>query len=183
MAQYDTPRLAIEPLSPSHTGGLFAALDDPAVHRFLAHRDVTTPDALATRIAQLAAGPPPSHTGEQWWNFAVMLRADRTVIGRLEATTYGDWGEIAYVFGARWWGHGLASEATGWLLGHLARHGVTELWAAVHAANQPSQRLLTRLGFAAVAAPARPLASFDPGDVVFVWRLALHEPPPSTPRQ
>jgi RimJ/RimL family protein N-acetyltransferase len=107
---------------------------------------------------------------ERWWNFAVLLRADRTIIGRLEATTYGDWGEIAYVFGPRWWGQGLASEATRWLIRHLALHGVAELWAAVHPANEPSKRLLTRIGFTAAGEPTRPVASFDPGDVAFVWR-------------
>jgi RimJ/RimL family protein N-acetyltransferase len=170
-----TERLAIEPLVPSHTSGLFAALDDPAVHRYLPRPDVTTPDALRARIQRLASGPPPP-TAERWWNFAVLLRADRTVIGRLEATTCGDWGEIAYVFGPRWWGHGLAAEATRWLVGHLVEHGIPELWAAVHPANQRSQRLLTRLGFAAVVAPARPLASFDPGDAVFVRQPAPHGP-------
>lgn len=175
-APHATERLAIEPLAPLHTGGLFAALDDPAVHRYLPRPDVTTPDALRARIERLAAGPPPptagplSPTGERWWNFAVLLRADHTIIGRLEATTYGDWGEVAYVFGPRWWGQGLAAEATRWLLGHLAAHGVRELWAAVHPANQPSQKLLTRVGFAAVDELSRPLASFDPGDLAFVRR-------------
>jgi RimJ/RimL family protein N-acetyltransferase len=91
------------------------------------------------------------------------------VIGRLEATTYGDWGEIAYVFGPRWWRQGLASEATAWLVRHLADRGAAELWAAVHPGNTASQRLLARLGFHR-ATPARPLASFDPGDEAFVRR-------------
>jgi RimJ/RimL family protein N-acetyltransferase len=90
-------------------------------------------------------------------------------IGRLEATTHRDWGEIAYVFGPRWWGQGLACEATAWLVRQLADHDAPELWAAVHPANTASQRLLVRLGFHR-AAPARPLASFDPGDDAFVRR-------------
>ncbi len=72
------------------------------------------------------------------------------------------------MFGPRWWGHGLAAEATRWLLGHLAEHRVSELWAAVHPANQPSQRLVTRLGFVAVRELSRPVASFDPGDIALV---------------
>jgi hypothetical protein len=36
------------------------------------------------------------------------------VIGRLEATSYGDWGEIAYLLGEAWWGKGLAFEVMGW---------------------------------------------------------------------
>ena len=36
--------------------------------------------------------------------------------------------------------------------------------------NDPSKRLLARLGFLAVAEPSRPVASFDPGDTAFAWR-------------
>ena len=165
---FATDRLAIEPLAPGHADGLFAALADPAVHRYLPQPEATTLEAVRARIEHLVAAEP--DPGERWWNFAVLLRTERTVIGRLEATTYGDWGEIAYVFGPRWWGAGLASEATRWLVEHLAAHGVAEQWAAVHPANLPSQRLLARIGFSRVERPARPLASFDAGDLVFVGR-------------
>jgi RimJ/RimL family protein N-acetyltransferase len=169
-AAFATARLVLEPLADSHAAGLHAALDDPAVSRFLLHPEVTTLEALRARIAELVAGPPSSRPGERWWNFAVMMGAERTIIGRVEATTYGDWGEIAYVFGPRWWGHGLATEATRWLIDHLGAQGVVELWAAVHPANEPSRRLCARLGFLPVDQPARPIASFDPGDSVFVRR-------------
>jgi len=168
-APVTTARLVIEPLAPAHAAGLQAALDHPDVGRFLGAPDVTTLDALHARIERVTVGPPPSRPCERWWNFAVRLAADRTIIGRIEATTYGTWGEIGYVFGPRWWGQGLAGEATAWLIDQLAAHGVTELWAAVQPANHPSSRLLARMGFAP-AAPARDLASFAPGDAVFVRR-------------
>jgi len=169
-ASFATPRLLIEPLAASHAAGLHAALDHPDVGQFLSAPDVTTLDALHARIERVTAGPPPSRPGERWWNFAARLAADGVIIGRVEATTYGAWGEIAYVFGPRWWGKGLAAEATAWLVHHLAAHGVVELWAAVQPANQRSHRLLLRSGFVAIDAPARPLASFDPGDAVFARR-------------
>ena len=167
-AAFATPRLTIEPLAALHAAGLHAALDHPDVSRFLPGPDVTTLDALLARIERVTAGPPSSHPNQRWWNFAVRLAADRTIIGRLEATTYGAWGEIAYVFGPRWWGQGLASEATAWLVHHLATQGVAELWAAVHRANTRSKRLLLRSGFVAIHEPTRPLSSFDPGDAVFM---------------
>jgi RimJ/RimL family protein N-acetyltransferase len=166
---FTTPRLVIEPLSAIHAEGLHAALAHPDVERFLHGPSPTTLDAMRARIAHLLAGPPPGLAGERWWNFAVRLGTEHTVIGQLEATTYGDWAEIAYVFGPQWWGQGLASEATAWLVRHLADRGAPELWAAVHPANAASQRLLLRLGFDR-AAPARPLASLDPGDDTFVRR-------------
>jgi RimJ/RimL family protein N-acetyltransferase len=153
-----------------HAADLHAALDHRDVHRYLPAPDVTTLEALRARIERLASGPSPAPDGERWWNFAVRLRTERTVIGRLEATTYGDWGEIAYVFDPHWWGQGLASEATAWLAHHLADHGAAELWAAVHPDNAASQRLLLRLGFTPADPPARPLASFDRGDRAFVRR-------------
>jgi RimJ/RimL family protein N-acetyltransferase len=169
---FATARLTVEPLAPSHAAQLHAAIAHPEVGRFLAGRAITALDALdaldalRARIDRLAAGSP--HPGERWWNFAVRLRADRTIIGQLEATSYGDWGEIAYLFGPRWWGQGLASEATRWLVRHLAAAGSHELWAAVHPDNERSKRLLARVGFLPATAPVRPLASFDPGDAVFV---------------
>ena len=47
--------------------------------------------------------------------------------------------------------------------------------------NDPSKRLLARLGFLAVAEPSRPVASFDPGDTAFVWRRPKKGPPPGPP--
>jgi RimJ/RimL family protein N-acetyltransferase len=168
---FTTARLTIEPLGPSHVIGLHAALDHPDVGRFIGGPDVTTPEALLARIAHVTAGPSSPRAHERWWNFAVMLRADHTIIGRLEATTYGDWGEIAYVFGPRWWGQGLASESTRWLVRHLVERGIDELWAAVDPDNAPSQRMLSRIGFARADEPERPLGSFAGGDDLFVWRF------------
>jgi RimJ/RimL family protein N-acetyltransferase len=170
MTGFATDRLEIEPLAVEHAVQLHAAFDHPEVERFLHGTHVTTLDAMRARIVHLIAGPPPDRTGERWWNFAVWLRAERSIIGQLEATIYGDWAEIAYVFGPRWWGRGLASEATRWLVGHLTEHGIAELWAAVHPANLASRRLLARVGFTAVERADRPLGSFDPGDDVYVRR-------------
>ncbi len=108
-----TARLAIEPLVPAHAAAFHAALDHPEVWQFVNGPDVTTISAQHARIVRLADGCP--RPGERWWNFAVSLRDDGTMIGHLQATTYGTWGEIAYMFGPRWWGQGLCSEATAWL--------------------------------------------------------------------
>ena len=161
-----TPRLLIEPLAPSHAAGLYAALNHPDVSRYLTRPDVTTPEALHARLERLAAGPIRPY--ERWWNFAVRIRADDTIIGRLEATTYGDRGEIAYVFGPPWWGRGLATEATRWLVQQLAANGIVEQWATLHPDNTASRRLVTRLGFEP-APPHSQLRSYDPGDDVFRW--------------
>lgn len=163
-----TARLAIEVLSQEHVDGLFAALDDDRVGRYIGGPDVTTVDALRARIELLAAGAP-AESGETWLNWAVRLAdAERPVIGRIEATLHDGIAEIAYVFGPAWWGRGYATEATTWLVDVLAaRHDVASLWATVDPANTSSTRLLERLGFRRVEAPTPSLLSYDPGDDVF----------------
>ena len=165
-----TERLLIEPLSPEHARDLFAALDDPRVGTYIGGPDVTTLDALERRIAALVAGPPDDHPEDRWLNWVVRRTGDGAAVGRLEATTYPDgWAEVAYVFGPAFWGAGYATEGAAWMAAHLAaEYGIDELWAAVHPDNAASIRLLDRLGFVArPAPPARPLGSYDDGDLVF----------------
>lgn len=164
-----TERLALEPLDHDHADGLVAALRDPSVARFLGGPDVTTIEALHARIDGLHAGPRP---GEVWWSFAVRRRADGVIVGRIEATSYGAWAEVAYLIGPAYQRRGFATEATGWLLAQLAAAGVREAWATIHPDNAGSRGVLARLGFTACAEWSRPLGSYDPGDEVFVRRLS-----------
>ena len=161
-----TARLTIETLDLDHAPGLFAALDDGRVGRYIGGPDVTTRDALVDRIALLRRGAPVD-SGETWLNWAVCLTDE--VIGRIEATLHDGIAEIAYVFGPTWWGHGFATEATGWLLGELrTTHDVSEFWATVDPDNDPSRRVLERLGFELTPLPGHPaIHSFDEGDLVF----------------
>jgi RimJ/RimL family protein N-acetyltransferase len=162
-----TARLLIEPVAQRHADGLFAALDNRLVGRHIGGPDVTTIDELRNVIARRQAGCPKQYRPERWWNWTVSLAATGEVIGRLEATTYGTWGEIAYVFGPSTWGHGYAAEGVQWMIEHLRANGMTELWAAVHPDNGASRRLLERVGFEQTATPGRNLGSYDPGDLVF----------------
>lgn len=166
VVRWTTDRLAIEALASRHAAGLLAALDHPDVGRYIGGPDVTTLTALHDRIRFLAAGPPPERT-ETWHNFAVIRLDAGTVIGRLEATGHHTWAEIAYVFGPAHGGRGYATEATAWLIRHLATLGVTELYAAIHPDNAPSLRLVERLGLQPCSPTRRPLTSYDPGDLVY----------------
>ncbi len=167
----DTERLTIEALAVRHAAGLFVALDDERVGRFIGGPDVTSVEALVARIERVSAGPGPEWD-EQWLNWAVLL--DGVVIGRIEATLRHGVGqpgiaEIAYVFGPAWWGRGFATEATAWMIDHLASaHSVIQCWATVDPSNTASIDLLERLGFATAELPEFGLESFDEGDLVFV---------------
>ena len=159
-----TARLVIEPIDQQHAAGLFAALDDERVGRFIGGPDVTTLDALRDRIAALHAGPP-AERDERWYNAAVL--ADGVVVGRVEATVHHGIAEIAYVFGPAHWGNGYAAEATAWLLDALRDDGITTFWAAVVPENQASIALLERLGFIRADASDVTLFSFDDGDLTY----------------
>ncbi len=168
-----TDRLLIESLSLDHVEELFAALDDPAVGRYLGGSHPATVEQLHARIVRQLAGAPSASTPERWWNWVVRLRDTGDVIGRLEATSFGDWAEVAYIFGPTWGGQGLATEATRWMVDHLAAGGTAEFWAAIHAENLPSRRLAERLGFQLAASTDREIGSYDSMcDVLYVRRVA-----------
>jgi RimJ/RimL family protein N-acetyltransferase len=165
--------LYFEPLSPAHAADLFPILTTPSVLAFI---DLTgeppTLEELRTEYAARARGPVKLTTpAETWFNMAVYLKADSSrAIGRLEATRYGEWGEIAYLLGEAWWGKGLAFEAMHWWHDYLeAIAPLTQWWATVHSANQRSIRLLNRLKYEEVEPSRRPkLQSYDLGDLCFV---------------
>lgn len=162
-----TERLTITTICAGDAAELHSALDHPEVGRFLGGPDVTTVIALRDRIGRLLAGPGPEDSASAWLNFVV--RRNGQVIGRLEATVYDDWAEVAWVFGTPFWGQGYGREAAAWLVKYLeSQSKLTELWATVDPGNLASIAILHRLGFldATDAALRRP-ASYEPGDRVF----------------
>ena len=160
------PRLSFESLRRGHAEGLFTALDDPRVGRYIGGPDVTTMAELRARIDRLLAGS--GDDAETWLNWVVRLKG--TVIGRIEATLHDGVAEIGYVFGPRWWGRGYGSEAVAWLLSELRQQGVPEAWASVDPDNEASIRLLRRVGFEETTPGEVLLHSYVPGDRVFVRR-------------
>lgn len=169
-------RLAYEPLRADHAAALFGPLSDARAWHHIGPPDSTSVEQLAAEFARRAAGPSSETGAERWVNYAVRVIDGSVYCGRLEATVHGTWAEIAYLFGPAFWGHGLASEAVGWLRDQLRqRFGVTELWAAVRPDNERSLRLLRRMGFvermpATGAVAERALSSADDGDLLL--RLA-----------
>ena len=163
-----TERLKMAPLRHADADELLAALDDPVVGEYLGGPDVTTIDALHARIDRVRLGPPADRPDERWLNYVVRRTDDDVLVGRIEATTYGDWAEVAYVFGPAHWGNGYACEAMSWLVDDLmANRPVTQVWATVDPRNQRSRRLLERLGFTIDTEPQRRPASFEDGDLVY----------------
>lgn len=165
--------LRFERLTADHAAELFPVLNTPAVQAFIDPTNSQTVAELQAEYSARAEGPVPSNQTERWFNVAVHLSSPtEPVIGRLEATSYGGWGEIAYLFGEAWWGKGLAFEAVSWWHDYLlAAEPRTEWWATVAPENIRSIRLLKRLGYLERTSTADnpKLQSYDQGDLCFVW--------------
>lgn len=167
---WQTRRLTLSPLDISDAPGLFEALNHPEVGQFIGGPAVTTLEALRVRIQQLISGPPPGSTDQEWLDFTVhSTELDDRIIGQIQATVHEGWAEAAWVLGPEFWGQGYGTEATAWLVAHLARtHGVREVWATVDPANLRSIGLLRALGFVEQARPYRRVPeSLEEGDLVF----------------
>ena len=147
-----TPRLRLEPLVAAHADAMFPLLSDL---RLCEHLDDAPPASLAElreRCGRLETRL--STDGrEQWLNW-VLIAADSTVLGFVQATVGRNasaW--VAYELAFAHWGRGLAGEAVASMLEHLAAScGVLHFKATVEVANRRSIRLLERLGFRAADA-------------------------------
>ena len=172
--------LCFEPLTDAHADDLFAILTTPSVLAFIdPNGNSPTIEELRTEYAGRSRGSVVSATPtERWFNMAIRLKNPPfPAIGRLEATGYGAWGEVAYLLGEAWWGKGLAFEAMLWWHDYLATVAPgTEWWATVHPMNQRSIRLLKRLGYEEVDSNQCPkLQSYDLGDYCFVRPVQVKE--------
>ena len=173
--------LYFELLTPAHADRLHAILTTPSVLAFIDPNPPTL-EELGAEYAIRARGSFYSiTTAEQWFNVAICLKdSNSTAIGRLEATSYGGWGEIAYLLGEAWWGRGLAFEAMQWWHEYLEMAvPETEWWATVHPENQRSIRLLARLGYEEVLGRRPKLQSYDLGDRCFVRSINVNSTPES----
>ncbi|MFJ8631634.1 GNAT family N-acetyltransferase [Streptomyces sp. NPDC093568] len=157
-----TDRLDLVPLRVEHAREMAAVLSDPALHHFIGGVP-HTPDGLRARYERLVAGSP--EPGVSWCNWVLRPRAERCLVGTVQATiTGGDSAEIAWVVGTPWQGRGFASEAARGLVGWLGRTSVRTVVAHIHPDHHAS---------AAVAAAAGLTATDEEQDGERRWRLGL----------
>ncbi len=163
MRPVDGDGCRLEPQGARHADALFAVLSDPAIYRY-ENAPPASVQALRERLARLESRQSPDG-GEQWLNWVVWAPGDPApqdgdpaarpsmdhLAGFVQATVMPDGRAfIAYVFGSRSWGRGLATRAVSAMLVELAaHHGVRRFVADVKVDNAPSLRLLARLGFSA----------------------------------
>ena len=147
IAGFATPRLRVLPRHPDHAPDLFDWMQDPAVYDWIDLPPPAEPASLHRRLSRGAACSLPDRELELAWT--VQRLADGRFIGALDVNIAGGGvaSNVGYMFSARCWGLGLASEAVAGLCAHLDRHGITEQHATVTLGNRASCRLLERVGF------------------------------------
>ncbi|HMQ66468.1 MAG TPA: GNAT family N-acetyltransferase, partial [Arachnia sp.] len=80
--------------------------------------------------------------------WAIEVRSEAKVVGNVWLGEGGqDTHELGYVFNARYWGNGFAAEACQALIEWAFAQGTHRIVAKCNPLNQPSWRLLERLGF------------------------------------
>ncbi|ANH68094.1 GNAT family N-acetyltransferase [Mitsuaria sp. 7] len=164
-----TARLTLAPLVDADIDELAGLLWDERVYEHIGGLP-SGADLVALGLRRALAGPPAGRTSERWLNYAVRLRADRRLIGRLEATVHDGIAEVAFLLAPLHWGHGFAQEGLGWLHDELSRVAPqSPCWATTLPANVRSSRLLIACGYEEVdPATAPDLMTYDAGDRVFL---------------
>ena len=168
MRHLETPRLALEPQHAKHADEMFAVLSDPLIYRF-ENAPPASVDALRERYRRLESRRSPDDR-EQWLNWVVRLKGDGSAIGYMQATVASDaTALIGYEFNSAWWGRGLAHEAAVASLDELrAQYNVQRIGAVFKRANEPSRRLLGRLGMRVARPGEFPATHAEPDEDAMV---------------
>jgi RimJ/RimL family protein N-acetyltransferase len=143
----ETPRLRIREMSAADAPFMLALLNDPAFIRNVADRGVRTLEAARDYIA---AGPMASHAQYGFGLCLVELIEDGAPIGICGLLKRDELPEpdIGFAFLPPYRSRGYAREAADAVLAYgRDRLGLTRLLAIVNPSNEPSIRLLERLGF------------------------------------
>lgn len=86
---------------------------------------------------------------EAWLNWAVRRNSDGAYVGKLDAEVNcaNVATNVGYLFFPAYWRQGYASESVLAMTDHLARHGVSKMFAAVTLGNETSYRVLEKARF------------------------------------
>lgn len=142
-----TARLRLREVASTDAPALYAVHSDPQVMRYWSYpawTDIAQAEAKVAEIARQRAQDP-----VLVW--AVAEPADDRLIGTIALFALNQAqgrAEIGYSLASAWHGRGLASEAVAAVLGHAFDGlGLRRVEADVDPRNQPSRRLVERLGF------------------------------------
>lgn len=142
-----TERLTLSRLGPDDAQALYAYRRDPEVCRYQSFEPGALADAeeFVAKLQGYGFDVPGT-----WFQFGIRRREDGELIGDIGARFPDDdphQAEIGFTLSPAAQGRGLATEAVAGLLGHLlAECGKHRVFASVDPRNEPSVRLLERVG-------------------------------------
>jgi RimJ/RimL family protein N-acetyltransferase len=139
-----TPRLRLVPQTAADAEDLVGVLADPELYAFTGGSPLGL-SALRARLERLQRGLSPDGS-EVWGNWVVRRHPDGTAIGFVQATIGEQGGDLAWVIGTGWQGHGYAGEAAAALAAFLRAEGVAPITAHVLPEHVASQRVAARAG-------------------------------------
>ncbi|MDP1631470.1 MAG: GNAT family N-acetyltransferase [Caulobacter sp.] len=142
----ETERLILSPATQADAPLIHPILADPEV---MAHMDgaaMDDPDLVDAfvggRVAEMANGE------ALYWS--VRHNASGAYLGSVDLSDIDrrhHRAELGFVLGRDAWGHGYGHEAVHAVLSHAATQGFKRVWARTQVGDNPSERLLLKLGF------------------------------------
>jgi [ribosomal protein S5]-alanine N-acetyltransferase len=170
----ETPRLLLRQLTSADAPYMLRQLNEPSFIENIADRGVRDLDQAA---AYLENGPIASYRAYGFGFWAVVEKASGAVIGMcglVKRDILPD-PDLGYAFLPEYFGQGLAFEATRACVTAAKRDfALPRLLAIVNPGNQPSRRLLDKLGFDFIG--MRAVYAGEPD--LCLYRLELEENPP-----
>ena len=152
--ELETPRLRLREPRPEDAAALFAVFSDEEVVRYygvLPHQSVADSAELIRRLGEWYAA-------QQAIRWAITRNGEDVFLGSCGFHRFdreSRRAELGYEVGRAHWRQGIASEAVGALLVFgFDRMGLHRIEATVDGDNEPSKRLLLKLGFTTRAACA-----------------------------
>ncbi|MBL8782998.1 MAG: GNAT family N-acetyltransferase [Alphaproteobacteria bacterium] len=141
-----TPNLVLEPLNPAHADEVFPHLQDAALYTYVPQNPPPDIEHVRARYTRLEHGRS-ANGRDLWLNWVIKTNAEAA--GTVQATVMPDGTAlIAYERFAPFAHKGIASEGVAAILAHLKDRLETKVARAlVDTRNEPSIRLLERLGF------------------------------------
>jgi RimJ/RimL family protein N-acetyltransferase len=142
-----TDRLVLRRFRAADAPALAAYRSDPDIARYQSWDAPYPADAAAAMIAGMAAADPDRAGWVQW---AIESKADKTLIGDVGVGLHNNLlqAKIGYTLAPGRHGQGYATEAVRAVLDRLFTvQGLRRVTAECDARNEPSARLLDRLGF------------------------------------
>jgi len=142
----ETERLLLDPMVERDSHALFALLTDPEIHVFTGGCPPPSFDHVRAKIRRRESRRSPEGD-ELWLNWTLRLKADRSVVGYVQAGVTHGRADLAWVVGVPFQRRGYASEASRrvlrWLRDDLDVH---EVRANIHPEHVASRRVARNIG-------------------------------------